>query len=428
MPAADLREPVRAAAPAAAATADITQQAFVFAVPVDVGPPGYAVSVSWPAVPGVPNADLAPEVDRHAVTIGAALGAGGARPADLALRGPDGSTVWAIPGESPAGAPPLGTDLRILLETALGSALETAAAGAPLAATFTLVGKAGSRVTVTVDPARGSLARRFAGVHTTVLAGEPAAAAWLTGLSTERPATATGDLTVRYDGFRLLADLSDPVPAGQGGVGGWVVDPGGGPVLRAFPPAGYGGLPLARVGLVGRATADCALAVSLVRYDGGRPGEPVGPAATATVAAGARLGTVWLDLPADTGAAGTGGGAFALSVQASAGRFLWATGDGAALARFAVADPDPEPAALRLGPATLCTVGVAGVHLPHTDLSTAPFTAAPSTAAPSTAAPPAAAPSTASPSAAQPTAALPALDCPLFVHVDVSDLVLRYQR
>jgi hypothetical protein len=312
-------------------------------------------------------------------------------PADLVVTGPDGATVWSMPGEVPASAPRVAVDLRVAAEAAFTEAVSN---GTPPAATFTLKGRKGSHVYLSGPTARGSLLRSFDGVLTTVVAGGPAPLAGVSALASEKPASATADLTVRYDGLRLLA-LSDPVPAPLASVAGPVVSATGDAVCRAFPPAGFGAAPLARVGLVGRASEDASLSVTVVAYDGGEPGEPLGPPGVVDVVAGSLLGVVWADLPEPVASTGT---PLALCVRATAGTFLWAAG-AQPLVRLAVRDEDPAPAALTLNGATLATVGRDGLHVPATSLPAASF-----------------------------AGATPVLGCPLFVSVDLSDLVLRYAR
>jgi hypothetical protein len=165
-------------------------------------------------------------------------------------------------------------------------------------------------------------------------------------------------------------------------------------VLRALPPAGTGALPVARVGLVGRAPEECELVVSIVGLESGLPGAPLAPAATVMLPRSDTVGVAWADLPVPVVAAGPA----ALSVRAARGRFLWAAGPGP-LARFAVRDPAPPPLPLRLGGATLAAIGAAGAQLPGQALPPGAFAGAP-----------------------------PALDCTLFVTVELSDLTLRYAR
>lgn len=323
----------------------------------------------------VATGDVPEEFEERPTTVGSVTGTATAQPVDLAFIAPDGTTAWASPGELVAAT----AELRVSLEVALTAALAT---GSPPAATFTLVGAPGSRVRLAAGPARGTLVHRFPGVRTTVLTGAPTPPAGLTGLSTTEPSLVTGDLTVRYDGLRLLTDASDPTPPGPGGVTGPVV--GTEPVTRPLPPSWP---PPARVGIIGRSTVDTELSVSLLDIRG----EPLGPSGHATVRPSREFHTVWVDVTA-TGTPAT------LSVRADTGTFRWAATDHP-LARFAVADPDPAPVPLRLGSTILATVDGLGIHLPGTGLPPTAFAATPSM-----------------------------LDCPLFLHVDLSDLELRYAR
>jgi hypothetical protein len=348
------------------------------------------------------------EFEERSMRLGAVGGTAAQPPTDLQLTGPDGATTWALPGRYPPGAPAAEVDLRLSTAAALTAAVRAdGRPGGPLRAAHRLRGAAGSRVRLAVGPVRGALLRSFPGVLSTTVAGAPTPVA-LAGrmrevpLAAERPAAATADLTVRYDGLRLLEDLSDPMPTAQGGIAGQVV--GEEPVARLLPPAGLGPLPLARVGLVGRAGQDCELSVGLVTLDAGRPGAPLGPPGVAAVPAARAVGVVWVDLPpAAGGPSATGAAApLGLAVRATRGRFLWAGGPEPGrrpLALLAVRDPAPPPAPLRLAGVPLATVGPAGLHLPASALPPGPFSG--------------------------PT---PLLDCALFVTVDLSDLVLRYAR
>ncbi|HEX8001085.1 MAG TPA: hypothetical protein VF519_00150 [Mycobacteriales bacterium] len=316
-----------------------------------------------------------------------------ALPADLTVTGPDGATAWASPGEVPASAPPLRVDLRIAAETAIAAAV---AEGKAPAVTFTLKGRAKSHVYLAGPTVHGALLRSFPGVLTTSVAGAPVPVSGIDRLAAEAPSSVRGDLTVRYDGLRLLPS-SDAAPAAFASVSGPVVSPDRPVAVRAFPAAGWGADPLARVGIVGRATAAAALSVSVVAFERGEPGEPLDPPGVVRVEPSGALSVVWVDLPAPLASPGT---PTALAVRATEGTFLWAAApDGRPLARFAVRDEDPAPAALTLDGATLRTVGAAGLHEAGAPLPAKAF-----------------------------AGDVPVLDCPLFVSVDLSDLLLRYAR
>ena len=330
------------------------------------------------------------------VKVGSVTATAGRQPTDVVLSTPDGAVAWASPGELPPNAPKMSADLSVPLRSALAAALAAAGPAGALTTMFTMTGAAGSQVQFDLGPARGALVRRLTGVHTTVLRGEPAVPDGVPTLSSEQPTSVTADLTVRYDGIRLHPGLSDEPPSGPDGVAGVVVRDQ--PVLRPFPPAGPGPLPIACVGLVGRPVSDTELTIAIIGYDGDRPGAPIGTATTVAVPAGMRIGTLWVPMPPDVGRAGVDGGRLALELRASSGAFLWAAAEHP-LAMFAVHDAHPPKTLLALGPHTLCQVDETGLHLPATALPAAAFTGSP-----------------------------PALGCELFVHVDLSDIELRYGR
>lgn len=295
----------------------------------------------------------------------------------LELVDPAGTAIWSFPGELQAAAPAADVDLRAPAEAALKQALQASAAPD---VTFRLRSSAGGHATIEVTPAHGALVRVYPGVVRTVLAGEPAALALPAAPPGETPVSATADLTIRYDGLRVLDAVADAVPA-AGGAAGSVV--GAEPVVRTLPPAALGGLAVARVGVIGRAPTACELSVSV----GGAPG-------VVELEPSDALGVVWVDVPAPAPQEGP----VAVSVRAGSGRFLWA-GAPEGLLRLVVADPDPGGRPLRLGGEQLRAVAAAESHEPGAALPAARF-----------------------------AAGAPVLESPLFLTVDVSDLTLRYAR
>lgn len=351
---------------------------------------GTDLTIDWAGVAAA--TDVA--VDTCVLSVTPIPGADRSLGRDLVVTAPDGSRPWALPGPVPPAPPPPAppvvatyrADLALPLRKALLDALK---AGGPLRVAFHLAGGAGSFARVDFAGARGALLHAFPGRHSATLAGEAVVPDGFAGLAAEAPSAVTGDLAVTYLGLRVLTGLSDPLPAPGAVVAGRVLTPGGEPALRAFPPAGWGGLRLAKVALIGRAAEDCELSVALVRV----PEEQVGTATSAGVAAASRIGAVWVDVPADAGAPVTGPAA--LRVTATSGRFLWA-GCGAVLV---VADPDPPPQPLTWGGITLLRAGAAPVSLPATVL-----------------------PPTALTGAAAPLASA------LFCRVDLGDVTLQYAR
>jgi hypothetical protein len=302
---------------------------------------------------------------------------------DLQLIGPDNAMLWAFPGEMPLDTAPAEVDVKIPLQTALNKALK---AGQPLETALVLRGKEGSEAGVRFSRVIGALVRNFPGVIATVLAGDPVSL-MLSGppLAAEMPGAAIADLTVRYDGIRILP-ISDTAPAGE--ISGVIV--AGEPVMRAFPPAGLGELPLARVGLIGRAPIECELSVQMVNFSSGTASPPgvikLSPSVT--------FRTVWIDLPKMPPVQQPA----ALSVRANTGRFFWAAAE-MPLLLFAVRDPDPGGRPLRLDGAEILSVAKEKTHLPGQTLPAGHF-----------------------------RGWAPILDSELFLTVELSDLQLRYSR
>jgi hypothetical protein len=315
-------------------------------------------------------------------------------PRDLALLGPGDAAAWAYPGELFPGSPPVDVDFRIPLQVALEAAL---AQGGPLDVTFTLRGASPGRAYVTGGNARGALVRAFPGVWQSRLQGDPlpldlGPGLQGTGLAAERAASVTADLTVRYEGIRILETVSASVPRAAGGVEGHVLTTE--PRIVELPPAALGTLPVVRVGLIGRAPEDCELSVALVDLAGGPPGTPLGPPGVIQAGATATVGTVWIDLPPFASPTGP----FGLSAHTNRGRFFWVVAGGRPAIRVAVRDPDPGGRPLRLGGQLLAAVH-GDLHHPGFGLPPAAFASAP-----------------------------PSLESDLFLTVDLSDLELRYGR
>lgn len=310
-------------------------------------------------------------------------------PRNLQLLGPDGAAVWAFPGVLPPQSPTAEVDLRLSIQKAFEAALKS---GQPLDATFTLRGDAPGRAYFRFSGTRGALLRTISGVLQNRLEGEPTRLELGEPPADETPASAVADLSVKYEGIRILETISDPFPSGQGNIGGPVVTSA--PVTRAFPPEALRGFPIARIGLVGRAPEACELSVQLVEMGAGVSGTALGPPGVVKLQAAEKLSTVWVEMPAvDTGDKPVG-----LSVRANQGRFFWASGT-APLVRVAVRDPNPGGLPLKLGGQTVLTVTEERVHLPGRSLPTGVF-----------------------------RSVMPVWESNLFLTVEVADLVLRYAR
>lgn len=307
---------------------------------------------------------------------------------DLTLAGPDSAVLWAQPG---AFVPPAAgeADLKTPAELALNAAVQ---AGEPTEVAFRLTSAEPAAVFATFTPPRGALLRVESGTLRTAVAGEPARVALTEPL--DPPATAHAEVAVRYNGLRLLEELSDPLPP-TGAASGQVV--GAAPVLRRFPPRGLDGWDVARVGLLGRAPEACTLQVQWVDATGSQAGPPVAPPATLTVEPSLTLVYWWFDLPPRERTTGP----VALAVRATQGRFFWwqPTTVVEPGVRVVVRDLDPPARPLTVNGAVWLTVDGDGLTRRPLDLPPSLFAAGP-----------------------------PVLDCPLFLTVDFVDLTLRYPR
>ena len=255
---------------------------------------------------------------------------------DAGVRGPDGSVAWSDPGPLIDGRPAQ-VDLRVPLRAALRTALDRS----PVSATFVLEAADGSAAVVTTRGPRGALVRQFREVVRTSVPAIPTGLDLGAGppLASERPSRVTADVRVVYDGLRLAPDLSD----GDTGSEGIVI--GATPVVRPFPPAGPGLLPIGRVGLLGRATEETELIVSVIAASGPDGETTVGRPGTSSITASTRLGRIWVDLPPIDDATWRSARPVALSVRAARGRFLWvtATPTGRPSATVLVRDAAPQP-------------------------------------------------------------------------------------
>ena len=313
-------------------------------------------------------------------------------PVDLQILEPDDSTiVWAFPGEMPAEAPTQSAELRMSVQKLMNAALRSEQ---PLDFSFQLKTTNNARVRLSFSNARGELLRTFPGIITTRLEGDAVRLALEAAppLAAEQPASAIGDLTVKYDGLRAHSDLSDAVPMQAGNIGGPLVTDA--TVTRPFPPAAFDGIAPARIGIIGRAPEACELSVQLVMMNGGSPGKGMGAPSVRTIAADSRFVTHWFDLPElEPPQQPTG-----LSVRSTRGRFLWAAMANPLL-RVAVRDPNPGGRPLRLNDSTILSVMQQEMHVGAQSLPVALF-----------------------------RSITPLFSSDLFLTVDVSDLTLRYAR
>jgi hypothetical protein len=351
---------------------------------------------------GITRGSLPEEFSPLAISVGGVSGTAAIVSRDIELVNPAGKKLFALPGEYPADAAAASVQLGQFVQESLNEALGKSEL---LDINFRLRGKAPGKAGINQASISGALVRTFTGIGTTNLAGEPALGdptanpPVLTGgkpLAAEVPAAARGDLTVRYEGLRILETVSDDFPSGA--VSGAVV--GETAVIRNFSPAAFNDIAIGRIGLVGRAPEECELSVAVVDWSNGVAGKTLGAPGVVTVPPASKIGIVWVELknlPPPKGA-------IALSVRANRGRFLWASTD-RPLLRVAIYDPDPGNRPLNWGGVEFLRIAKEmldaknTVHLPGKVFPTAML-----------------------------RDRLPLLDSPLFLKVDITDLELRYKR
>lgn len=312
--------------------------------------------------------------------------------ANATVTGPDGAVLWQMPEFDPD-LPAAQVDLRHAFEAALNARL---AAGEPLETACIVAADAPARMSVVFGGVSGALVRVDDGIVRSVVEGDPAALA-VEAFAAETPSSAIGDLTIRYDGIRILETVSDPLPGGP--LSGVIV--GQTAALRGLPPRALESYAPARIGLFGRAPEDCELSVEFVAgAAGGATDVSATPALTApaviAITAASGMRTHWAELPAGAAVSQASG----IRVRANRGRFFWAfNANSEPLVRLAVLDPDPGGRPLWLGDSTLVAVDALEAHRPAFAFPTGVFAQGP-----------------------------PAFSSDLFLTVDVSDLTLRYGR
>jgi hypothetical protein len=318
-------------------------------------------------------------------------------PVDLALSGPAGDRIWAFPGEYLSTAQAAQPSLRVPIQLALKNDLAPAhAANRPLSAEFTLKGNAPHEaVILSFAQPHGALLRQRKGLIHCDLAGDPVALPLDGALDPQAPSSVIGGLSIRYQGMRILADLSDAIPSSSESIEGVVVRDVA--VTRAFPPAGLAGIAIGRIGVIGRAPEECELEAQIVRMNAGVAGDPIGPPGRLVVAKSNAIATAWIDLPE----LDPTDDALALSLRALRGRFFWARAAEGELmrVRVAVRDPDPGGRPLMLGGSTLLSVDAASIDIASQAFPAAIF-----------------------------RSTIPTFESDLFLGVDISDLTMRYVR
>jgi hypothetical protein len=252
--------------------------------------------------------------------------------------------LWSFPEELLPTLPGLSADVRAPVEAALNRRLQE---GASPEAPVTARAAEASRARITRRGPTGALLREFSGILETRLEGDPAAIPLPAPALPDGPAgQAVADVTLYYDGIRLLEQFSDPSPSPMGAAQGPVVSAA--EVVRALPAGALASYAPVRVGVTGRAPEAASLVLQLVDLDAAGALAAVAPAVTLPASPSALLSTHWAETksvprcPPRTG----------VSLRATGGRFLWA-GTPEPGVRLAIYDPDPGGRPVRLGSAAL---------------------------------------------------------------------------
>lgn len=303
----------------------------------------------------------------------------------------NGTTLWEFPQELLPGAGSQAIDFKPGLKKVL---LDAVKAGTPPVATLALDAAQSASVRITGPRISGALVRTLPGtIRTVVQAARTPLALLPTGaapLLLDASAAIVAGLTVKYDGMRLVPELSDAVP--EGASGGLVVGQDGARV--ALPPESdvLRRLRLARVGLIGRAPEPCELSVRLVSPLSGHPihDRPV----VVQLQPSPGVSVLWLVIDERIAAQ-----PLAVAARATRGRFFWATNtDGRPLVQVAVEDPDPPDRTVRLGGRVVAS-SIEPTHRPGVSIT-----------------------------AAFGSTTTPNFETTLFVTIDLSDVTVRYAR
>ncbi len=263
------------------------------------------------------------------------------------LTGPGGSAIWQTAAFDPA-APDATVDLRAPLQAALNQQL---AQKQPAQAKFTLAANAPAQVYLTISGPSGALLRSEKGVVSTSVEGDPAALQLSGPLASEVPASVIADVTVKYEGIRILENASDDLPAPKDAITGTIVGAEG--AVRVLPPQALDQQKPAKVGVYGRAPEDCELSIEFVRMVGTEATDTLAAPAVLQLKKSDTIAGFWAQVPKGTQITGPS----AVRVRANKGRFFWVDHTpGQGIVRIAILDPDPGGRPLLLNGAHLLDV------------------------------------------------------------------------
>ncbi|MBU1054946.1 MAG: hypothetical protein KKC46_14125 [Proteobacteria bacterium] len=309
-------------------------------------------------------------------------------PADVKLVAPNGETIWTFPNEFEQAAPVM-IDFRLPLQAALNEALGN---NQELNIVFLLKSSNEAAVKITQPIISGELCHIIDGVNRTELCGEALEVSLEKVLPFETPDEANADLSVTYNGIRILEQASDDIPLKTGDFSGKILDSNA--FLYKLPPVCSNGFPIARIAVIGRAPVPCELEIQPGTLSGQTLFTPSCPGVVLKIEPAQKLHAIWADFAGVTLSPCPD----ALSVKALSGRFFWVF-DPHPLIRVAVFDPDPKGSPLFVDDIQILAIEETTIHLPATSLPKGPF-----------------------------CKTNPVLYSSLFCTVDLSDIKLRYNR
>lgn len=310
-------------------------------------------------------------------------------PSDIRLVSPDGEIIWAFPGEFEPQISPVLIDFKMPLQAALNTALDN---NDEPDIKFFLKSTNNAEVKITAPYVTGCLGYMMEGVNRTELCGESLPVSLNKALPQDTPDKAIADLTVTYNGIRILEEASDNVPVKRGDISGMIV--GSNTFLHKLPPACSNGFPIARIAVIGRAPVPCELEIQPGTLSGQTLFTPSCPGVVLKIEPAQKLHATWVDFAGVTLSPYPD----ALSVKALSGRFFWVF-DPHPFIRVAVFDPDPKGSPLFMDDIQILAVDDKTIHLPATSLPKDSF-----------------------------CITNPVLYSSLFCTVDLSDIKLRYNR
>lgn len=314
-------------------------------------------------------------------------------PTDVQLTLGESQLLWEMPGSFALSMPAGSVGVRVPIELALKNDLQAAIdENRDIETALTLTGGANSSVIFSFAQPSGAVLREHPDVLRTVIEGEDEPFEIEDDFDVEMPDSVVADLYVRYDGLRILEELSDMAPIVGTSTSGQVVRTT--PVTRELPAEGLMNHDVAKIGLIGWSHEGCELDVQFTSRDG----QLIGEAGRVTLIAEATPAIHWVDMPPRNRL----DQAVHIQVSARSGQFFWVSQDHPLL-RIVIRDPNPDPHDLFIDDTFIAQVPAEGIDIPGLSLPVHAFTGST-------------------------PGARPHLSSSLFLTVDFTALTLRYNR